>query len=195
MKATQKSSSKIRLRDVRALPMFFQGRQQSEEFARGAWAACDLMRKMEEKDGSVGQVTTALADRFTQEVAGGGDYARGFVAAMIECIAFGDRVGAPNFDLWRPLEMELRYAKRGAHPTPGSELFDYAGIPVSVAPDRTVHTWAEEDPWLERSIDFLERVLAKGRPLSQHAFDSLRAKAVAQARARRAEKRTEAANG
>jgi hypothetical protein len=154
--------------------MFFQGRQQSEEFARGAWDACDLMRKAEEQDASVGQITAAVADEFSQQVARGGDYALGFMAAMVECFVFGEQVGSPNFDVWRPLTMELRYTRRGTHPTPGSDLFDYAGTPVSVAPDRTVHVWAD-DPWDERSIDFLERVLAAGRPLSQRAFDSLRA--------------------
>jgi hypothetical protein len=144
------------------------------------------MRKIEEHDGTVEQVTAALADEFNENIAqrGGEKYSHGFVVAMLECLVFHEHVGAPNFECWRPLEMELRYTKRGSHPTPGSELFDYEGVPVSVAPDRTVHSWPDEDAVLERSIVFLERVLTKGRPLSQRAFDSLRAKVDAASRAR-----------
>src|SRR4051812_12083515 len=79
----------------RDLPMFFQGRQQSEEFARGAWAACDLMAKIEDPDRSVGQMTAMLADEFNASVAQGGEYSRGFVAAMVECLVFHEEVGSP----------------------------------------------------------------------------------------------------
>jgi hypothetical protein len=118
-----------------------------------------------------------VADEFIAHATKGGEYSRGFVAAMVEFLAFHESTGAPNLDVWRPLEMELRYTNRGSHPTPGAKLFEYRGVPVSVAPDHTAHSWGDEDT-LERSPEFPEAVVASGRPLSQRAFNAMRAQAA-----------------
>ena len=109
----------------RNLPMFFRGQQQSEEFARGAWAASDAMTKLVGHDvskWSSEKLTEALADEFIDQATMGGDYSRGFVTAMVQFAAFRHCVGGPNMDVWRPLRMDLRFTSRGSHPTPGSSL-------------------------------------------------------------------------
>jgi hypothetical protein len=158
--------------------MFFKGRQQPAEFARGAWAVCDLMVKVQEGAASSSEATTAaLADEFNRNVANGGEYSRGFVTGVLEFLAFYESSGTPNLDVWRPLEMELLYTWDGCDPTPGSKLFEYRDIPVSVAPDQTVHIWPHgENGRVERSSDFLQLVITRGRPISPTAFNALRAK-------------------
>ena len=179
--ATRAMRSTIPLAPPRDRPMYFEGQQQSEEFARGAWAACDVWAKLQAQfDGvtsSVGEMTVALAGEFNDNIAIGGQYARGFIAEVAEILAFGEMVGTPNFEVWRPLRMELRFTRRGAHPTPGSKLFDYDGVPVAVAPDQTCHSWGA-DGEIERDPDpeFLERVLRGARPISERQFNALRVK-------------------
>ena len=159
-------------------PMFFRGEQQSEEFARGAWAATDLAAEIDAHDPhkfTSAQVTAAMAGKFCDMVAHGSDeFQRGFMTALVEILAFSDIVGSPNFDVWRPLEMELCFRKDGAHPTPGSRLFEYAGFPVAIAPDETVYVWdcpGEAHP--ERSKRFLMSVTRRGKPLTQRSFAAL----------------------
>lgn len=164
----------------RTLPMYFKGKQQSEEFARGAWAIVDLMAKIKRqaKDGagaSSEAITAALADDFTEHVARGGDYACGFVTAVVEMLAFKETAGTPNLDVWRPLEMDLRYTTRTTHPTPGSKLYELDGAAISVAPDLTVHVWSDYDgASIERSAAFLARVQKQGVSIPQRRFDALR---------------------
>ena len=167
--------------EPRDRPMFFRGQQQSEEFARGAWALRDAMAKWDAQPSprpwAVEQQTPSLAEAFNANIAIGGDYTRGFVTALAEYVTFHEIIGAPALDVWRPLAMNLRYTSRGAHPTPGSKLFEYRGFAVSVAPDQTVHTWRAGEDHLERSSIFLQQVSRDGQLLSLRAFDALRAKA------------------
>jgi hypothetical protein len=163
--------------------MFFKGKRQSEEFARGAWATRDLVSKIEAaaKDVSTEQITARLAEEFiVNATTHGSEYSRGFVTALVEFLAFYEAVGSPSLDVWRPLEMGLRFNSRGSAPTPGSKLFDYDGIPVSIAPDETVHTWADEAQ-IERSPEFLRDALKSARPISRKTFNALRAKSRARA--------------
>jgi hypothetical protein len=159
-------------------PMYFKGQQQSDKFARGAWAASGLVARLQAHDPakwSSEQITAALAGKFSDNVAKGGDYSRGFVTAMVECLAFEHCVGAPNFDVWRPLEMELRYTTRRSYPTPGSKLYELDHTAVSVAPDLTVYEWFGDDgSRIEWSAAFLARVQKHGVPISQRRFDALR---------------------
>jgi hypothetical protein len=160
--------------------MYFRGKRQSEEFARGAGAVVDLMVKIEAQakrgaGASTEAITAALADDFADHGARGGDYSRGFVTAIVEILAFGECVGNPNLDVWRPLRMDLRYTSRAAHPTPGSKLYELDGAAVSVAPDLTVHTWHDYDEnRIERSAAFLARIQKHGQPISARRFDELR---------------------
>lgn len=162
----------------RNLPMYFKGKQQSAEFARGSWAACDTLAKMHACDpcmSSSEELTAAHADEFNEHAAKGGDYSRGFVTAMVEFLAFEYCVGGPNLDVWRPLSMEPRFTNRGAHPTPGSTLYELDGEAVSVAPDCTVYVWCggAEEQRIERGEAYLARVRKHGRVLSQREFDAM----------------------
>jgi hypothetical protein len=164
----------------RNFPMYFKGERQSDEFPRGAWAVVDLMAKIERQakhraSASSQTIAAALADDFTERVARAGDYARGFTTATIEILAFRETAGSPNLDIWRPLEMELRYTTRGTHPTPGSKLYELQGVAVSVAPDLTVTVWCDdEEDHTEKSAAFLARVEKHGVPISQRRFDAVR---------------------
>ena len=160
-------------------PMFFRGEQQSEEFARGAWAATDLAAEIDAHDPrkfTSAQVTAAMAGKFCDMVAHGSDeFQRGFITALVEILAFTDIVGSPNFDVWRPLEMDLQFTRSGAHPTLGSQLYEHAGAAVAIAPDQTVHRWDNRDEhYIERSKRFLNSVKQRGLPISRRAFDRLR---------------------
>lgn len=160
-------------------PMFFRGEQQSEEFARGAWAATDLAAEVAAHDArkvTSAEVTAAMAGQFCEVITHQSEeFRRGFITAIVEFLAFGDIVGAPNFDVWRPLQMDLQFKRSGAHPTPGSELYEYAGAAVAIAPDQTVHRWDNRNEYdIERSKRFLDSVKQRGRPISRRAFDRLR---------------------
>jgi hypothetical protein len=110
-------------------------------------------------------------------MAKGGDFARGFMTSVAEIVAFPQASGSPNFDVWRPLEMDLRYTSRSTHPTAGSKLYELDGAAVSVAPDSTVYVWhdSHEENQIERSAAFLARVQKRGRPISFRKFNALRA--------------------
>ena len=61
----------------RNLPMYFKGKQQSEEFARGAWALRDALAQLYDYDAakfSHEEITAALADKFADHASKGGDY-------------------------------------------------------------------------------------------------------------------------
>jgi hypothetical protein len=162
--------------------MYFKGKRQSEEFARGAWAARDEMAKIQAHDGNKSTcegLTFAYADEFNDHAVKGGDYLRGLVTALVEFIAFEHCVGSPNMEVWRPLEMTLLFPDDGdTQPTPGSKLYELDGDAVSVAPDCTVHVWCGGalEQRIERGQAFLTRVQKHGRPLSQREFDAMWAK-------------------
>jgi hypothetical protein len=125
----------------RNLPMYLKGKQQSDEFARGAWAFLDALAKLYDYDTakfSHEDITVALADEFSDHAGKGGDYSRGFATASLGAFAMAHCVGLPAIDVWRPLRMELRYRDGdGPEPTPGSKLYELDGEAVSVAPDGT----------------------------------------------------------
>jgi hypothetical protein len=156
-------------------PTYFRGKQQSEEFARGAWAARDFLAKLEGESecGFVQEVTFALADKAYDNVATPGEYARGFMAALVEFLAFYEIVGSPNLDGWRPLRMQLRYDENGAHPIPGSSLYDLNGTPVAIAPDETVYQWSDGGVYEEDDAGFVSDVVREGKRVSEADFEVL----------------------
>lgn len=174
----------------RNLPMYFKGKPQSQEFARGAWAVVDMMESMQaqaedREHASSDRLTANLADPLMRAVAPGGDYASGAVAAMIELLAFNETSGQPNLEVWRPLQMELRYTAQASHPTRGSTLYELDGVAVSVAPDLTVSVWNDYDESrIERSASFLARVQKHGLRISLQEFTALRGKRKRATRAR-----------
>lgn len=169
----------------RNLPMYFKGKRQSDEFARGAWAARDVLAKLQAHDGNKStseELAAMYADEFTDHAARGGDCARGLVTAMAEFLAFGHCVGEPSMEVWRPLEMVPVFSDEvdvPTQPTPGSKLYELDGRAVSVAPDCTVYAWNEHDEdGIMRGEAFLDRVQKHGRLLSQQEFDVLRARSA-----------------
>jgi hypothetical protein len=158
--------------------MYFKGEQQSEEFARGAWAIVDLLTAKRAGPAlTAEQLTIEYAGKFFANIAKGGDFARGFVTSVAEIVAFPQASGTPNLDVWRPLEMDLRYTSRSTHPTAGSKLCELDGAAVSVAPDLTVYVWHDRDENdIERNAAFLARVQKRGRPISQREFTAMRKK-------------------